>query len=404
MVLGRFDYAAFLSFFAYASGSVVVPVALVRLARELDFSLEEGGMSAGGALHLGRTLPIVASMLLCGFVAGRWGKRRVFGWSVVLMAVGMGLCALAPVYAMLLLALMVAGVGEGVVEGLATPFVRDLHPDEAGRYLNFAHAFWPIGVLATVLASGVLLSLGVSWRIVMGAVAALALIPAALLLLPCRSGSRYPEHPEPLHWRVVAGHAAAILRQPRFWLFFGAMFVAGGGELCLTFWSASYIQLNFTPEPWAGGVGTACFAAGMAVGRTGWGYFIRQHQLRNLLLVSGTVGALITVWFPILESLWLFYGLLFLAGMATAPFWPTVQSYCADRLPGTDTTMLFVLLSCAGVPGCGFFTWLMGWIADRSGGLSTAFYLVPACFLALVALIVVDSVWATRPAEEQPPG
>ena len=75
MTFGRYDYAAFLTFFAYASGSIVVPVALVILARDLGFSLESGGMTAGGALQLGRTVPMVGTMLLCGFAAGRWGTR-----------------------------------------------------------------------------------------------------------------------------------------------------------------------------------------------------------------------------------------------------------------------------------------------------------------------------------------
>ncbi|MBT4819867.1 MAG: hypothetical protein HON70_29415, partial [Lentisphaerae bacterium] len=98
MVFGRYDYAAFVSFFTYASGSVVVPVALVSLSRELGFSLESGGMGAGGALHLGRTIPIVVAMVLCGFAAGRWGKRRTFGCAVLLMGTGLALCALAPAY------------------------------------------------------------------------------------------------------------------------------------------------------------------------------------------------------------------------------------------------------------------------------------------------------------------
>ena len=374
----------------------LVPVALVSLARELGFSLEAGGMGAGGALHLGRTIPIVVAMLLCGFAAGRWGKRRTFGWAVLLMGTGMGLCALAPAYGILLLALMTAGIGEGIVEGLATPFVRDLHPDAPGRYINFAHAFWSVGVLVTVLVSGALLSLGVSWRLIAGGIAALTLIPACTLLVPSRTGCGYPESAEPLHWRTVADQAKAILKRPRFWLFFAAMFVAGGGEFCLTFWSASYIQLSFTPAAWAGGVGTACFAAGMVVGRAGWGYVIKQHQLGILLVGSGLAGASVTALFPVLTDLRLLFGLLFVAGVATAPFWPTVQSYCADRLPGADTTMLFVLLSCAGIPGCGFFTWLMGFVADRSSGLSSAFWLVPACYLTLVALIGVDRLSARR--------
>ncbi len=389
MRFGPYDHATFLTFLAYSSGTVVVPVVLVTLAEDLGFALESGGMTAGGALHLGRTLAMVAAMLLCGFWAGRWGKRRTFGFSVLLMGVGMGLCAVAPTYGVLLVALAVAGIGEGVIEGLATPFVRDLHPEEAGRYINFAHAFWPIGVLITVLAAGAVLSLGVSWRIVVGLVAAVALVPAFILLFPSPRWQRYPEHPEPLHWTTVWKQAVAILRLRRFWLFYTAMFVAGGGEFCLTFWCASYIQLHFAQAAWAGGVGTACFAAGMVLGRTGWGYLIKQHQLRVLIVGSGIFGIAVTLAIPVSSSLWGFFGLLFLAGLATAPFWPSVQSYSVDRLPHVDTTMLFILLSCAGVPGCGVFTWLMGFIGNH-WGLGVAFYIVPACYLILTLLIAFD--------------
>jgi MFS family permease len=390
MAFGRFDYAAFAAFLAYAAGSVVVPVVLVLLASELGFPLEKGGLSAGGALHLGRTVPMVLSMVLCGFAAGRWGKRRTFGGSVLLMGVGMGLCAAAPGYGLLFLALMLAGAGEGVIEGLATPFVQDLHADEPGRYINFAHGFWSIGVLITVLLSGALLSLGVSWRLIIGVIAAFALLPAGLLLAPAPAGHAVREARAAIPWNTTLAQAIQILRIPRFWVFFAAMFVAGGGEFCLTFWCASYIQLSFTPAAWAGGVGTAFFAAGMVLGRTGWGYLIKQGQLRHLIVYSAVGGTLVTLCFPLLTNLWLFFGLLFLAGVATAPFWPSVQSYCADCLPGTDTTMLFILLSCAGIPGCGVCTWLMGYVGNHSGGLSRAFYLVPACYVVLAALIGWD--------------
>lgn len=390
MVFGRYDYAVFQSFSAYAAGSVVVPVALVSLARDLGFSLEEGGMAAGGALHLGRTVPMVAALLLCGFIAGRWGKRRTLGVSVALMGLGISFCAVAPFYGVLFLALMIAGAGEGIIEGLATPFVQDLHPGEPGRYINFAHSFWSVGILVTVLASGTLISLGVSWRVVVAAAGALAFIGSAILLLPESKGREYPEHPEPIHWKTVWGYAHVIFRSRRFWLFFAAMFVAGGGEFCLTFWCASFVQLNFVDAAWAGGVGTGCFAGGMVLGRTGWGYLIRQHQLRHLIVWSALGGALITLSFPFLTNLWTLFGMLFLAGIATAPFWPSVQSYSADRLPHTDTTMLFILLSSAGIPGCGVFTWLMGYVGSHTGDLRVAFYLVPACYLTLAALIGYD--------------
>ncbi|NLF18084.1 MAG: MFS transporter, partial [Lentisphaerae bacterium] len=197
MTFGRYDYAAFLSFFAYAAGSVVVPVALVELARDMGFALSEGGMAAGGGLHVARSITLVGSMVCCGFAAGRWGKRRTMGAAVVLMGLGILLCALAPGYGVLFLALMVAGAGEGVVEGLATPFVQDLHPVEPGRYINFTHSFWSVGVTATVLATGALLATGVHWRLPVAAVGMVALLAAVLLLLPPRAhGQQCPEHPE----------------------------------------------------------------------------------------------------------------------------------------------------------------------------------------------------------------
>ncbi|MEI6432305.1 MAG: MFS transporter, partial [bacterium] len=263
MAFGRYDYASFLAYFAYAAGSVAVPIALVSVAHDLGFQLDNGGMAEGGALHLGRTASIVVAMLLCGFLAGRWGKRRSLGISILLMSFGIGMCALAPSYGVLFLAIAVAGIGEGVIEGLATPFVQDLHPEEPGRYVNFSHAFWSIGVLATVLAAGALLSDGVSWRWVIGAIAVGAMIPALLFLLPDRSVNAYVEKNEALDGRTVWSHTRKILQTPLFWLFYAAMFVAGGGEFCVTFWCASYIQLNFSSSAWIGGVGTACFAAGM---------------------------------------------------------------------------------------------------------------------------------------------
>ena len=398
---GRYDYAAFSSFFSYSSGSVIVPVALVALANELGFPLQSGGLAAGGALHLARTIPMVATMLLCGFMAGRWGKCKTFGISVALMAAGVLCCALTPSYGILFLGLVIAGCGEGVIEGLATPFVQDLHEgEEPGRYINFAHSFWSIGVLATVLISGFLLSYGVSWRYLIGGVSILGFISAAWVLIPARKGHEFPDHKETIHWKTTRDHATQILRTPRFWIFFAAMFFAGGGEFCLTFWCATYIQLSFAKAAWAGGVGTAAFAAGMVLGRIGWGIVIKQNQLRKLIIYSALVGTAVTFLFPWLQNVWVFFVLLFVAGIASAPYWPSVQSYCSDRMPEVDTTMLFILLSCAGIPGCGICTWLMGLIGKASGDLRVAFYIIPTCYLILSLLMIFES--RGRKAQKKP--
>ncbi len=395
MKFGRYDYAAFLTFMSYAGCSMVIPLVLVVLAADLGFPLTDGGMGLGGALQLGRSIPMVAAMLLCGFMAGRWGKRRSLGFAVLVMGAGIGLSSLAPGYGLLFAAVAVAGLGEGVIEGLATPLVQDLHAREPGRYINFAHGFWSVGLVVATLGVGYLQLRGVSWRWLVGVTGLLALLPAALLWLPTR---RYrgvlPDRDEPVQVRVVWQQFLEVVKRPRFWLFFGAMFLAGGGEFCLTFWTPSFVRLSLGGDAWDGGVCTACFAGGMIVGRLGSGIVVRQHRLRELIWGAAALAILISIWIPLQGSLGWLQALLFVAGIATGPFWPSIQSYCVDRVEG-DSTMIYILLSCAGVPGCGFFTWLMGALGDHFG-LRVSFYLVGVCFLLMGGLIALDSLLGRR--------
>ena len=393
--LGRYDYAACMTFTVYAMCSIIIPMCLVPLAVDLGFPLDDGGMSLGGVLQLGRAIPMVIAMAACGFIAGRWGKRRVLGFSLLLMAFGIMACSLSPLYGVLMVALAVSGLGEGVVEGLATPYIQDLHPDEPGRYLNFSHSFWSVGVVLTVLAAGGLLYAGVSWRVLIFATGFLALIPVFIYLLPGKDGAK--DHDEPMHWREVCAKTKEIVKIRRFWLFFAAMFFAGGGEFCLTFWCASFIQLEYGGSAWIAGAGTACFAAGMFLGRLASGYLVRQNRLKALIVGMGAVSTVICLFFPMLNSVWLLLILLFLSGIAVGPFWPSIQSDGAVRVKG-DYTMMMILYSCAGVPGCGVFTSVMGILGDYVG-LRMSFYVVPLCFVVVTALMGYE--WLTERRERK---
>ena len=407
MVFGRYDYAAFSTYGCYAGCSMAVALALVDIGRSLQFPLEDGGMSAGGVLHMMRSISMVIAMIFCGVIAGKKGIRPTLGFSVVLMALGITLCAVAPWYWVLLFALIIAGAGEGVVEGIATPFVQKLHENnEPGRYINFAHGFWSLGVGLVVIVSGILLSCGVHWRLVIGGIGVVSFIPAALLLWKENPLNPYPEAKETTSGKQILKQCRQILTRPLFWLFFFAMFFAGGGEYGLTFWCASFIRLNYADIPFLGGAITAVFAAGMFIGRTTSGLLVRQKNLKYLILGTAAAGMVITSFIPFISKdlfreVWMLYCVLFLiffaSGLAAAPFWPSVQSYCCDRMPEVDSTMLFILLSCAGTPGCGVITYLIGILGDMPGvGLKYSFFLIPGCFLLLALLILLDMKIAAK--------
>lgn len=439
---GRFDYATFGAMFCYAACSLAVPMALVAMGRALGFPMDAasdasadgagssgggGHMAAGGFLQMGRSVMMVTSMLFCGVFAARWGKTRTLAASLTLMSTGILCCAMAPAgsaavaYGVVLCAMAVAGLGEGVLEGLLTPYVQELHPEESGRYLNFTHSFWSVGTLGTVLAMGAVMNQFPmathpdTWRWLLGGVALLSTIPLLLYIGPGARRHRPLAVPSPasedgeaspvalsvrgapmsrLTAKDVGRQTWAILSCRRFWVFFGAMFFAGGGEFGITFWMPTYIHNVRGGSEWQAGLGTACFAAGMVVGRMGWGVLVHQDKLRRLVLGSGGAGMVVALAFtPLVPegtlSTTALYVLLGLAGLASAPFWPSIQSYCGDRLPQLDKTMLFVLLSCAGIPGCGFFSWAMGFVGGVFGDdLRYGFILPPLAYAAMCALMM----------------
>ena len=390
MKFGRFDYAAFLLFCTYAVCSLIIPVVLVEVAKDLSFDLDKGGMSAGGILQMGRSATMVGAMFVCSMLACRYGLRRSLAVAALFMAAGITLAAMSQWYWMLLTVLVIAGIGEGLVEGLATPFVGALHrDDEPGRYMNFSHGFWSVGIFMCIPVLGWLLGRNVSWRGLCLIVAAGTLLPALMLFCP---GKKRLERLEGTGRFDAAGSmskALQIIKNKHFWLFFFAMFVAGGGEFGMTFWCAALLRLEYNAAPFTGALATAVFSGGMMLGRTSSGIFIKQRHLPILIITMAFTGAVVCIFFYFISTIAGVMILLFFAGLASAPFWPSVQSYSVDRLHKLDSTTLYILLSCAGVPGCGVFSAVMGKVGDL-WGLKAAFMVIPICYIVLFTLISLD--------------
>ena len=373
------DYASMLGFLAYSSTMTATPICLVAISRELSLSL-----SQAGALEAARGVLIIATLLVSGFIGAKFGKARALGWSSLVLGGGMVCYSFAPTYGALLMALALMGLGGGVVEALINPLVQELHPRDSGRYLNLINAFWSIGILITVLVTGDLLSRDVSWRTIMGGLGGLSFVSGFSFLLLRRAG--------PIRERQSMGDVfkekRLILGSSRFWLFAWMMFLVGASEGAFTYWSASLIQLQHGGQPRAAGIGVALFATGMLLARLLYGWIVPQSRLWSLLFGSAVFGTGISVAMPLLSSLGQVYAGLFLAGVAVACFWPSLQAYAVDRL-GFQPTGVFILLSCGGVLGFAFVPWAMGAVGDRFG-LVSSFWMVPVFFVALAVSLSVE--------------
>lgn len=397
LIFGRYDYAAFLTFIAYAAGSVIFPVVMPDLARDLNFPLNDGGMGAAGALHFVRSGAMVLSMALSGFLAARFGLRRTILPGLFLMSGSVAAAVLAPGYGFLLVIMMFAGMGEGVLEALATPFVQELHRDnEPGRYVNFSHGFWSVGVALATVGAGIMLNNHISWKLSLLIVALCGVPGIILLFLPSRQEQLKVDRSGDGAAKEVFAKTFEIFRNGRFWLYFFAIFFAGGGEWCLTFWTPSFIRLVHGGSAWISGIAMALFAFGMVAGRMLSGMLVPQKYLPQLLLGCGVFSIAAGCVIPFAPDIWMVCVLVTLCGVGVGPFWPSIQSVCVDKLK-LDSTLTYIILSCAGIPGCGVFTWLQGAIGDiGSIGLRNSFFLMPLS--VLIMTILLTAAFKTRTA------
>lgn len=385
------DYAAILGFIAYSASAASTPMSFHMMAHDFDLTFADGGL-----LELFRTMGILLLLVVSGFAANRWGKTMVLGISSLALCFGLWGCALAPEYFVLLLAIGIVGLGSGSIEGLINPLVQELHPEDSGRYLNIINGFWSVGVLGSALFIGRYFQSGGSWRNVKFVIGLVALAAAIIFLYDALRRRQVATFSVLETWQ----HIRQIFSHPRIRYFFPAMFFAGGVEGAFTFWVPTYMQSSMHLTAQAGGVGLTSFAGGMVIGRLLFGHFVPQRQLRKLIIWSIILGVVISLVVPFVLSTLTLYFVLVITGISIACFWPSLQSYAADRMPNVDVTMLFILLSCAGIPGFGLVSLLMGVLADITGNLHISFLCIPVVFVLLGIMLLFDFRKKIKSSEE----
>ncbi len=376
MSIRALDRALYGSFFIYAATVVATPMCLLAIADEFSLSL-----TLGGGIEIARSMLIFAMLLFSGYAASRWGKIKVMTLALAWIAGGLLIYSAARGYGMILMAMALVGMGSGFIEALSNPLVRDLHPRTSAHHLNVSNAFFSIGVSVTVVGIGELLTAGVSWRTVFFILGICTLclviyfpIAGRGIALPASNHSRF--------------HIRQIIGNRRFWITGAALFLGGALESAFTFWSASYLQLHFFAAPRLSGVGTACFAAGMAMGRIITARLSRRFELSSIIMWSAFLGICVGTAAQLVDGMFIFFIVLITAGFSVACYWPTIQIYAAVTMR-VDATLLFIYLSCFGISGFGVTPMIMGYIGDRAS-LQQAFWIVPICSLLMIGIMAYD--------------
>lgn len=337
-----------------AIGAGVLPVFLTT------FSETFGGLGPAelGALPGLLFAGFVVGIVLSGPLADRFGARLFAMGGTGLCAGGLLLAAAAPNFGWLLAAAGCIGLGAGILDMLMSPLVAAVATDRRARAMNRLHAFYSIGVVATVLIASGSLWLTIPWRAVM---VGLAVLPASVMV--GFAGCPLPPLVHPDHER---SRLLQLLLMPRFHLALLMIMLTGATEEGMSQWLPAYAESELGYGKATAGFALAAYAVAQTVGRFIGSSAGAGHIGPYGLLAMGSLASAccysIAAWAsapPVALAACV------LAGLACSMLWPTLLGVTADRIPHGGAT-LFGLMAAAGNLGCVLGTWAEGQVAAKS--------------------------------------
>ena len=372
------------SYIGYITQAIVnnfCPLLFLTFQREFGLSL--------GQITLITTVNFAVQLLidfLSTLFVDRIGYRKCIVAAHVFAAAGLAGLTCFPAffptpYAGLMTAVVLYGIGGGLIEVLISPIVESCPTEGKAAAMSLLHSFYCWGQAGLVFFSALFFrAIGIAhWRV-------LALLWALVPLLNTFYFALVPIYPV-VPENVKAIPLSQLLRRKPFWLLMVLMVCAGASELAMSQWSSAFAEAGLQVSKTVGDLAGPCaFALCMGTARALYGRFAARLPLRTAMVGSAALCAVCYALAAFSGSPALSLAGCALCGFSVGIFWPGTFSMAAEALPGGGTAM-YALMALAGDVGCSGGPTLVGLIADAGPGLKAALPVGIAFAAGIMALV-----------------
>ena len=194
-------FAGGLGFMFDAMDGAIVAFILPDATKEFALSSGQTGILASSLL-----IGFLIGALSAGIIGDKLGRRRVMMYALAIYCVASLAAALAPSFALLFGARVIAGIGTGAESAIIAPFLAEFVPSRIrGKFVGSLAGFFAFGyVAASLLAYFVVADVPAGWRWVQ----VITALPIVLLLWWRRA---LPESPRFLQAKGRMGEARAVV-------------------------------------------------------------------------------------------------------------------------------------------------------------------------------------------------
>jgi MFS family permease len=364
-------YAA-LAAFALCLYGLGPQLAFIRDELRLSYTLTSlhSTLFAAGTIVVG---------LLFGFLARRFGRKRLFWLAAAGTACGTLLLAVSHVLLLTLLAASILGLAGTTLQNATSVVLSERHGVQRDRALVEANIFASAAALSAPVLLGLLARTDFGWRA--------ELVLPAIVLAVLYFFFRREELPA-----VVIAHAerASLPRLPRVFWVYGSLLAAGvGAEFSVVFFGAGLVHTTTGVEVAAAAGVMSIFFAGELAGRVAGSRLTTRPGRAPLIIVSALATAaagFVVLWTA--HSLAFAVTGLFITGFGLANLYPLSLALALATVPeqveiATARTQLLVGIAVVSAP------FALAALADRVG-IRSAFGLVLGLIVLASVLLVVS--------------
>ena len=380
--------AMILGVFTYGLIAALLGTILPELGERLDLTAEESGLIATM-----QALGLMIASVLVGPIVDRHGKKTgiVAGLSGItlglLMLIYAGNYPTTTVASQCRWAMLVLGLGGGMLVTGSNALISDVSEDRRSSALNLLNMFFGLGTMVTPLLAANIEALSSTHTL------SLMLTLVAALTLFVNIGTKMPRPTGELGFTASA--LPALFRQPPLYLLSFMLFLYVASEVGIFNWLVKYLETErAVAREDAQNILSWGFALGLLVGRMVASRILLGVPEIKVTLVSSAVMVVTTFAMLQADNLILIAGIVFAAGVAMAPMFPTTLGVCGNLFPKMTATAMGIIIT-SGWVGLTLSSYLIGFVANQSS-LGSALLLLPAMSLALVGTNLVLRLYVDK--------
>lgn len=342
------------------------------------------GESMAGLLLAAGSAGFVSGLFFAGTVIDRVNVRTALAIGLTVEAAALLLFAVAPAFAVALVAGFALRFGASFIEAGANVMPSlTVQRRSPHAVMNLVHMFFSIGAFVAPFLIGLYLEATGAWRPIM----LLTLIPVTLVLagtlqlrMPRQAPQRDPAESLP------RSHIGSVFRMKH--VIFGAftLFFYVGAEVGVSSWVVHYLQSEVGLPPVYSAAGLSVLWIAIMIGRLANSILANRYSSRTLVTLSGIGGALGSLAFLFAGGVLGAYLALIWIGLCFSGVFPNVMAELNNRHPEKTGSATAVMAMGASL-GAGAAQLFVGFIAETVS--------LPAAFVTPVVLqlLFVASFW-----------